>query len=64
MPMKVRCSLGLRMAVTMPTTWPSIVTSGPPLLPGLAAASNWIRLVSVLSPSAERNSRFRPDTTP
>ena len=31
----------------MPTTSPSIVTSGPPELPGLAAASNWIRLVSV-----------------
>ena len=45
MPMKVRASVGLRMAVTMPTTSPSIVTSGPPELPGLAAASNWIRLV-------------------
>jgi len=64
MPMKVRCSPGLRMAVTMPTTWPSMVTSGPPLLPGLAAASNWIRLVSVFSPSDERNSRRSPETTP
>ena len=40
--------LGLRMAVTMPTTSPSMVTSGPPELPGLAAASNWIRLRQLL----------------
>ncbi len=52
------------MAVTMPTTSPSCVTSGPPELPGLAAASNWMRLESVRLPSGERNSRFRPDTTP
>ena len=48
----------------MPTTSPSIVTSGPPELPGLAAASNWIRLVSICCPSGERNWRFRPETTP
>jgi hypothetical protein len=64
MPMKVRASVGLRMAVTMPTTCPSIVTSGPPELPGLAAASNWIRLVSIFLPSGSRNSRFSPETTP
>src|SRR5438876_68369 len=63
MPMKVPCSPGFKIAVTMPTTLPSIVTSGPPELPGLAAASNWIRLVS-RSPSGERNCRFRPETTP
>ena len=40
MPMKTRCSDGLRMAVTMPTTSPSAVTRGPPELPGFAAASN------------------------
>ena len=45
MPTKVRASVGLKMAVTMPITSPSIVTSGPPELPGLAAASNWISLV-------------------
>ena len=60
MPMKTRCRFGFRIAVTMPTTSPSIVTSGPPELPGLAAASNWIRLVSVCWPSGERNWRFRP----
>ncbi len=48
----------------MPTTSPSIVTSGPPELPGLAAASNWIRLVSMRLPSGERYSRLRPETTP
>ena len=62
--MKTRCRFGLRMAVTMPTTSPSIVTSGPPELPGFAAASNWIRLVSICWPSGERNWRFRPETTP
>ena len=35
----------------MPTTSPSAVTSGPPELPGLAAASNWMRLVSTRLPS-------------
>ena len=64
MPMKVRCSEGLRMAVTMPTTSPSMVTSGPPELPGLAAASNWIRLPSSCLPSGERKERLRPETTP
>ncbi len=64
MPTNTRCSDGLRMAVTMPTTAPSAVTSGPPELPGLAAASNWMRFVSTRLPCGERNSRFRPDTTP
>jgi hypothetical protein len=40
MPMNTCSSVGFRMAVTMPTTSPSLVTSGPPELPGLAAASN------------------------
>ena len=48
----------------MPTTSPSIVTSGPPELPGFAAASNWIRLVIVCRPSGERNSRLSPETMP
>ena len=30
------------MAALMPTTWPLRSTSGPPLLPGLIAASVWI----------------------
>jgi hypothetical protein len=64
MPMKVRWWLGFRMAVTMPTTWPSMVTSGPPELPGLAAASNWIRLLISCLPSGERKDRLSPDTTP
>src|SRR5690606_2964848 len=64
MPTKTRCSVGFMMAVTMPTTWPSMSTSGPPELPGLAAASNWIRLVSRRWPSGERNSRRSPETTP
>ena len=64
MPMKVRARVGLRMAVTMPTTSPSMVTSGPPELPGLAAASNWIRLLKGRLPSGDSNSRLSPDTTP
>src|SRR6185437_9323581 len=62
-PMNTPCSLGFRMAVTMPTTSPSIVASGPPELPGFAAASNWIRLVNRRLPSRERCSRLSPDTT-
>src|SRR6185312_12098310 len=46
MPAKVREPLGLTMAVTIPTTSPSASTSGPPELPGLAAASNWMRSLS------------------
>src|SRR3954454_24993282 len=64
MPMNVRAGVGLRMAVTMPTTSPAMVTSGPPELPGLAAASNWIRLLISCLPSAERNERFSPEPTP
>jgi hypothetical protein len=32
----------LRMEELMPTSWPDMFTSGPPLLPGLIAASVWI----------------------
>ena len=39
-PINVRASVGLRIAVTIPTTSPSAVTNGPPELPGFAAASN------------------------
>ena len=39
------------MAVFMPTTWPAALTSGPPELPGLMAASVWMRPSSV-TPSA------------
>ena len=41
--MKTSCFVGLISAVTIPTTWPSRLTSGPPELPGLTAASTWIR---------------------
>ena len=41
--MKTSSSVGLTSAVTMPMTWPSRLTSGPPELPGLTAASIWIR---------------------
>ena len=64
MPMKVRAAVGLRMAVTTPTTLPSMVTSGPPEFPGLAAASNWMRLRISCLPSGERNTRPSPETMP
>src|SRR5262249_12198319 len=64
MPTKKRWSVGFRIPVTMPTTSPSRVTSGPPEFPGLTAASNWMRFVSTRFPSGERNSRRKPDTTP
>ena len=34
------------IAVLMPTTFPPASSSGPPELPGLIAASVWMRLVS------------------
>ena len=41
--------LGPRIAVLMPTTLPAESSSGPPLLPGLMAASVWIKPSSVRS---------------
>ncbi|MCY1221855.1 hypothetical protein D9M72_339270 [compost metagenome] len=52
------------MAVTMPTTSPSMFTSGPPELPGLAAASNWMSLSRLCLRSGETNWRSSPETTP
>ena len=52
-----------RMAVLMPTTCPDALTSGPPLLPGLMAASVWIRLSSE-SPDGAVIDRLRADTMP
>ena len=43
MPMKTSCLVGLMSAATMPSTRPSRSTSGPPELPGLTAASIWMR---------------------
>ena len=39
------------MAVLMPTTFPAASSSGPPELPGLMAASVWMRFVSDWLPS-------------
>ncbi len=36
------------MPSTMPITWPSRLSSGPPELPGLTAASIWIKPVQIL----------------
>ena len=47
MPTKSVWSLGLARPVTMPTTWPALLSSGPPELPGLTAASNWMRCSSL-----------------
>ena len=64
MPTKKRWSVGFRIAGDDADDLASAVTSGPPELPGLTAASNWMRLVSRRFPSGERNSRRKPDTTP
>ena len=48
----------------MPTTSPAALTSGPPELPGFAAASNWMRFERRRSPSGDWYSRFRPEITP
>ena len=55
-------------AVLTPMTWPALFTSGPPELPGLMAASVWIRLRSVSAlvwvASEAWIWRPRPETTP
>ena len=43
--------LSAAIAVLMPTTLPSASSSGPPELPGLIAASVWMRLLRCWSPS-------------
>ncbi len=51
------------IAVLMPTTSPAALTSGPPELPGLSAASVWITL-SISRPERVRSERPRALTTP
>ena len=55
-------------AVLIPITWPALLMSGPPELPGLMAASVWIRLFScsdeVPTASPARIWRPSPETTP
>ena len=47
----------------MPTTWPARLRSGPPELPGLTAASNWMRPLRV-GPSPTGMVRSSPEMTP
>ena len=51
------------IAVLMPTTSPCDDTSGPPELPGLSAASVWIRS-SISRPVLARSERPSAETTP
>ena len=51
------------MAVLTPTTAPVLVTSGPPELPGLSAASVWITC-SIKRPVRARSDRPSALTTP
>ena len=60
---KQRPCAGDTIAVFMPTTSPAESTRGPPELPGLRAASVWMRL-SMRRPVCERNERPRALTTP
>ncbi len=48
----------------MPTTAPVASASGPPELPGLIAASVWMRFVIRLAPLSTAMSRPLPDTMP
>src|ERR1700727_2337406 len=57
------------MAVFMPTTLPAISTSGPPELPGLMAASVWMKrwnwlLATPPGPGASSMERSLPDMIP
>ena len=51
-------------AVLMPTTAPEASASGPPELPGLMAASVWIRFVIRVAPLSTAMSRPLPETMP
>jgi hypothetical protein len=63
MPMKVPASVGLASATTIPATCPRSLISGPPELPGLTAASNWMS--PAMSPARCRvSTRSRAETTP
>jgi hypothetical protein len=59
-PMPADC---VATAVLMPTTAPLASASGPPELPGLIAASVWIRLL-IRVPSSTWMFRPLPDTMP
>ncbi len=61
-PAKASSLAGLAIDTTMPTTTPPASSSGPPELPGLTDASNWMSPENV--PSAVRAVRSRPETTP
>ena len=57
MPANASWPSGSASATTMPTTRPRLSSSGPPELPGLTAASNWMSPVHLpLSVSAVRSS--------
>ncbi len=52
------------MATLMPMTFPSMFSSGPPLLPGLIDASVWMKSVKVRPSSFDGTERPRAETTP
>ncbi len=56
------------MAVFMPMTWPAMSTSGPPELPGLMAASVWMKrwnwARSMLPAPGSSMARFLAETMP
>ena len=64
MPAKASCFAGLISPVTMPMTWPSRFSSGPPELPGFTAASNWIKPSIFTSLPVGLNVRSNPEMTP
>ena len=51
-------------ASTIPITWPSRLTSGPPELPGFTAASIWIRPPRRGPLFGSWKERFNPEMTP
>ena len=60
-PMPIEPPLCEKIAVLMPTSLPSVVTSAPPELPGLIAASVWMKKPKSLMPVRVR---ARPETMP
>src|SRR5438128_5932189 len=64
MPANDACPFGFASPLTMPTTSPSRLNSGPPELPGFTDASNWMSSVIGLSAPGGCTLRCSPEITP
>ena len=56
-PMPIEPPLRLKIAVLMPTSWPVMLISAPPELPGLIAASVWMKKPKSETPTCDARQR-------